>query len=341
MIRVGVIGCGYWGPKLVRNFSDVPGARVTTICDLDRDRLADVRARYPWVRATTRANELIGATDVDAVVVATPVSSHYDLASRALAAGKHVLVEKPLATSAVQAERLVEEAARRRLVLLVDHTFVYTGAVRKIRDLLAGEGVGEVLYYDSVRIDLGPYRHDVNVLWDLAAHDLSILDYLLGAQPRAVSATGARHLAGGTETVAYITLFFDDSLIAHVHANWLAPVKVRSLLIGGREKMIVYNDLEPIEKVRVYDKGIVVNDDPDSVYQMRVGYRTGDMWAPRVDPTEALRTEAAHFLRCVSDGEPPMSGGDAGLRVVRILEATSQSLAAHGGPVVLAAGTVA
>lgn len=340
MIRVGVIGCGYWGPKLVRNFSDVPDARVTAACDVDASRLADISRRYPWVRTTTRPDELIVAPDVDAVVVATPVSTHYELAQRALSAGKHVLVEKPVATSGDLAERLVEEAARRRLVLLVDHTFVYTGAVRTIQGLLADRIAGEVLYYDSVRIDLGPYRHDVNVLWDLAAHDLSILDYLLAARPLAVSATGARHLAGGTETVAYITLFFDGNLIAHVHANWLAPVKVRSLLIGGREKMIVYDDVEPTEKVRVYDKGIVVNDDPESVYQMRVGYRTGDMWAPRVDPTEPLRTEVLHFLQCVSAGERPISDGEAGLRVVRVLEATTESLAAHGRPVELA-GTVA
>ena len=267
---------------------------------------------------------------IDAVAIATPVATHYDLAMRALAAGKHVLVEKPLAASSELASRLIDEAARRRLVLMVDHTYIYSGAVQRIRDALLHDGVGEILYYDSVRINLGLFKHDMNVLWDLAVHDLAIMDGLLPARPRAVSACGVRHVPGGPENIAYLTLFFDSTLIAHIHANWLAPVKVRHTLIGGTEKMIVYNDLEPVEKVKIYDRGITVTDDPERIRQLRIGYRSGDMWAPRVDTTEALRTEVDHFVNCIDSGCRPQSDGEAGLRVVRILEAATRSIGERG-----------
>ena len=336
MVRIGLIGCGYWGPKLLRNFAKAPGAQVVAVCDLRPERLSGIQESWPGLAATVDADELLRMPDLDAVIVATPVATHFDLAFKALQAGKHVLVEKPLAPSAELAQRLTDEADRRELVLMVDHTFVYSGAVRAIGKLLADDGIGEMLYYDSVRVNLGLFRHDVNVLWDLAVHDLSIIDYLVKKRPCAVSATGLQHYRGEQENIAYITLFFGGSLIAHVHVNWLAPVKVRHTLIGGTQKMIIYNDLEPIEKVKVYDRGITMTDDPESILQMRVGYRTGDMLAPWLDDTEALRTEALHFIDCVANSKRPITDGQAGLRVVRILEAATQSMADRGRPVELA-----
>jgi len=330
MIRVGVIGYGYWGPNLVRNFAEAPGSQVVAVSDLRPDRLTPARSRYPAIEVTTDYRDLLADTRIDAIAIATPVSTHLELALQALQAGKHVLVEKPLTTTSEQAIRLIEEANRRNRVLMVDHTFVYTGAVRKIRELVASNGLGDIYYYDSVRVNLGLFQHDVNVIWDLAVHDLSIMDYLLPSRPCAVSATGISHVAGEPENIAYLTLFFDGCLIAHVHVNWLAPVKVRRTLIGGSRKMIVYDDLEPSEKVKVYDKGITVNNDADSVYQMLIGYRTGDMWAPQLDMTEALQTEVLHFIHCVEEGARPITDGAAGLRVVRILEAATQSMTERG-----------
>jgi len=330
MIRVGIIGLGYWGPNLLRNFAGADGAQVTMACDLRADRLAHIAKRYPTVQTTTDVSALLRDTTIDAVAIATPVSTHFELAMAALQAGKHVLVEKPLAGSSDQARRLTDEADRRQLTLMVDHTFVYTGAVRRIAEMVARKEVGDIYYYDSVRVNLGLFQHDVNVVWDLAVHDLAILDYVLPAKPRAVSATGMTHVGSGPENIAYLTLFFDDRLIAHVHVNWLAPVKIRRTLIGGSQRMIVYDDLEPSEKIKVYDKGITVNSDPQSVYQLLVGYRAGDMWAPHLDATEALATEAAHFIACVQDRVRPTTDGHSGARVVRIVEAACESMAARG-----------
>ena len=341
MIRVGLIGYGYWGPNLARSFSDAPGCRLAKICDVRPERLAVAAGRHPGTETVHDPAAVFDDPDVDAVIVATPVSSHFDLALRALRAGKHVLVEKPLTHTAAQAETLIEEAARRGLTLMVDHTFVYTGAVRKIRELTAGGELGDIYYYDSVRVNLGLFQHDVSVVWDLAVHDLSIMDYVLGETPTAVSATGISHVPGAPENVAYLTLFFGRPLIAHVHVNWLAPVKVRQTLIGGSRKMVVYNDLEAAERIKVYDKGITVSSGAENIYKTMVGYRTGDMWAPQIDMTEALKTEAAHFVRCIEGREKPITGGEAGLRVVRILEAASRSLAERGRPVELAAGALA
>lgn len=330
MIRVGVIGYGYWGPNLVRNFAEAPGSQVVAVSDLRLERLALARRRYPMIETTMDYRELLVDPRSDAIAIATPVSTHFELAMQALQAGKHVLVEKPLAATSEQAIRLIEEADRRDEVLMVDHTFVYTGAVRKIRELVASNGLGDIYYYDSVRVNLGLFQHDVNVIWDLAVHDLSIMDYVIPLQPCAVSATGMNHIPGEPENIAYLTLFFDGCLIAHIHVNWLAPVKVRRTLIGGSRKMIVYDDLEPSEKVKVYDKGITINNDADSIYQMLIGYRIGDMWAPQLDMTEALQTEVLHFIRCIEEGGRPITDGEAGLRVVHILEAATQSMAKQG-----------
>lgn len=335
VIRVGVVGYGYWGPNLARNIAEARGAELAAVSDLRPERLALVRARHPQARAVTDAAELIEAKDVDAVAIATPVSSHFDLALRALRAGKHVLVEKPLTATADEARRLIDEAERRGLRLAVDHTFAYTGAVRRIRELVRGGSLGEIYYYDSVRVNLGLFQHDVSVLWDLAVHDLAILDYVLGDGAQAVSATGTSHLPGQPENLAYVTVFFPERRVAHVHVNWLAPVKIRRTLIGGSEKMIVYDDLEPSEKVKVYDKGVTVSQKPEGVYQMLIGYRTGDMWAPRLETTEALRVEADEFVRAIETGEAPTTDGHAGLRVVEILEAATRSLRERGRPVEL------
>ena len=335
MIRIGVIGYGYWGPNLVRNFAECPGARVVMVADRRDERLAEVRRRYPGVDVTTDPLALIGHEAVDAVVVATPVSTHFNLALAALGAGKHVLVEKPLAASSEQATRLIDEAAARGLVLMVDHTFVYTPAVRKIRELIQGGELGDVYYYDSVRINLGLFQHDVNVLWDLAVHDLSVMDYVLGQQPVAVSATGVSHVAGEPENIAYMTMFFEGTLVAHVHANWLAPVKMRRTLIGGSRRMIVFDDLEASEKIKVYDRGISLNPSPANIYQMLVGYRTGDMWAPQLAVTEPLQLETRHFVECIDRGSRPTTDGEAGLRLVRLLEAATVSMNARGTTVQL------
>ena len=330
MVNVGVIGYGYWGPNLVRNFMEVPGSTVAAVSDLRDARLTEVSRRYPTIRTTRSADDLFNDASIDAIVVATPVFSHFDLALRALQAGKHVLVEKPLTSTSDQATQLIDEASRRKLVLMVDHTFVYTGAVRKIREMVDGKELGDIYYYDSVRVNLGLFQHDVSVIWDLAVHDLAIMDYVLAAKPCAVAATGISHLAGQPENVAYITLFFEGRQIAHIHVNWLAPVKVRQTLIGGSQKMIVYDDLEPSEKIKVYDKGVNVTRGSEDVYEMLVSYRSGDMWAPRLDATEGLRTEALHFLDCIENGAAPLTDGQAGLRIVRLLEAAEKSLKGRG-----------
>jgi len=337
LIRIGVVGYGYWGPNLVRNFVESQGAQVASVSDLREDRLALVSRRYPSIQTTQHVRELIENPAIDAVAIATPVSTHYELALRALQEGKHVLVEKPLASNTDQVQRLMDVARKRNCVLMVDHTFVYTGAVRKIRELVDSGTLGEIYYYDSVRVNLGLFQHDVNVLWDLAVHDLSIMDYVLPFRPCAVSATGLSHVPGGTENIAYLTLFFEGSQIAHIHANWLAPVKLRRTLIGASRKMIVYDDLDQGEKIKVYDKGITLNNrqNPEKLYQALVGYRTGDMLAPQIDMTEALRREADHFIECIQQNAEPETGGSAGLRVVEILAAASQSMAQRGRPVEL------
>ena len=336
MIGIGVIGYGYWGPNLVRNFSQVNGARVIAVCDQRAHRRAQVEQIYPSIKTYADVHEMLSNPAVDAVAVATPVSSHFPLALRAIEAGKHVFVEKPFTATAEEAECLLEEAERRRLTIMVDHTFIYTSAVRKIKELIDNGSLGQLYYYDSVRVNLGLFQHDVNVLWDLAVHDLSIMDYLIDASPTMIAATGMSHVPGRPENMAYLTCFFNNNLIAHFHVNWMAPVKVRQTLVGGSEKMIVYDDIEMSEKIKVYDKGIIVSQADDAVYQRHVGYRTGDMWAPRLDNIEALKIEAEHFVECLSTGRQPLSSGHAGLRVVRILEAATRSMKSHGQPVEIA-----
>jgi predicted dehydrogenase len=335
MINVGVIGYGYWGPNLVRNYVASPESRVSMVCDRDATRLRKVEELYPAIRLTTSAEELINDPEVDAVIVATPVDAHFPLALAALEAGKHVLVEKPICSTADQARRLIDEADKRGLVLMVDHTFVYTGAVRKMHELIQTDAFGTVRYYDSTRVNLGLFQRDVNVLWDLAVHDLSIMAYILGRAPVAVSATGQSLIPGQPEYAAFLTVFFGDDTIAHINVNWLSPVKIRRTLVGGDKQMIVYDDLETSEKVKLYDKGITVTQTPEQVHKLLISYRTGDLWSPNVPATEALGVEAAHFMACIRGEEKPITSGEAGLEIVRILEAANQSMRGRGAPVEL------
>ena len=335
-IGIGVIGYGYWGPNLLRNFADQSAAKVVAVSDLSVERLTEVHKRHPQVKLTTDYRDVISDPDVDAVVVATPVSSHFDIARRALEAKKHVLVTKPMTADSQQAAQLIDAAEQRGLVLMVDHTFVYTGAVQTIKQLVESGNLGQLYYYDSVRVNLGLFQRDVNVLWDLAVHDLAIMDYVLGQQPVAVAATGAAHVPGHHVNLAYLTCYFDGSLITHHHVNWLAPLKIRRTLIGGARQMIVYDDLEPSEKIKVYDKGITLGGTQGALDSL-IGYRTGDMWAPQLSLTEGLRVEAQHFLECVTHGRQPLTDGHCGLRLIRILEGAQESLSQHGQPVELAA----
>ncbi|MGR4925908.1 Gfo/Idh/MocA family oxidoreductase [Bradyrhizobium sp. 187] len=334
-VGVGVIGYGYWGPNLVRNFAAHPSVRLVGVSDLDPKKLAASNRLYPGIATTSSYHDLLENPSVDAVAIATPVHTHYELALSALKAGKHILVEKPFAQSSDQARGLIDEAARRGLTLMVDHTFLYTPAVQKIRELLLKKELGNVYYYDSTRSSLGLFQSDVNVIWDLAVHDISIIHYILAEEPVAVSATGSCHVAGSPENMAHITLFFDSACVAHISVNWLSPIKVRQTFIGGSKKMIVYDDLEPTEKIKIYDKGITLDSPSDKAHQFRIGYRAGDMWAPHVSPKEALQVEVEHFIDCVRSGTRPISSGMSGLRVIEVLEAASRSIAEQGKPVLL------
>ncbi len=330
MIRIGVIGYGYWGPNLVRNFAEMGRAEIAAVSDLDPKKLELVSRRFPAVKTTTDYQDLLRDPKIDAIAVATPVNTHFELGMAALKAGKHLWLEKPMTETSLQARKLVDEAEKRKLVLHVDHTFIYTGAVKKMKELVDADELGKVLYYDSTRVNLGLFQRDVSVISDLAVHDFSILDHLLGEQPEAVSAGGINHFPGTPENLAYITMFYGSGAIAHVNVSWLAPVKIRNVLVGGAKKMFVYNDLEPSEKLKVYDKGVSFTDDPAQIYQMRVGYRTGDMWAPKLDESEALKVESEHFLDCVEKKHASLTDGRLGLRVIEVLEAATSSMKARG-----------
>jgi len=330
MINIGVVGYGYWGPNLVRNFLELPRTVVKAVADLDSSKLEIVSRRYPAIKTTRDFQELLRDPEIDAIAVATPVHTHFELGMATLKAGKHLWLEKPMTESSLQARKLVDEAEKRGLVFLVDHTFIYTGAVRKMGEIVTSGELGKVYYYDSTRVNLGLFQRDVSVIADLAVHDFSILDFLLNEHPVAVSAGGINHFPGTPENLAYITLFYDSGTIAHTNVSWLAPVKVRQVLLGGSKKMITYDDLEPSEKVKIYDKGISFTDDPEQIQEMRVGYRTGDMWAPKLDGTEALRVEGEHFLDCIETGKAPRTDGRLGLRVVEVTEAATSSMRGRG-----------
>ena len=336
MIRVGLVGYGYWGPNLLRNFMVVDGIEPVAVCDRDPERLDLAQTRCPGVRALTDSTALSQADDVDAVAIATPVHTHHALATQALAAGKHVLLEKPMAHSVEACHDLQQEAARQGVVLLVDHTFLYTPAVTKIRELVEAGELGDLYYVDSVRINLGLFQHDINVIWDLAPHDLSIAAFVLGRPARSVVAVGACHAGSQVEDVAHLTVDYGGNLLANFHVNWLSPVKVRQMIVGGSQKSIIFNDLDPVEKLRVYDRGVdIPSQGLSGKHDALIRYRWGDTWSPALPIREALRTEVEHFVRCITEGETPVSGAAEGLAVVRILEAAQTSLAQHGARVTL------
>lgn len=334
MIRIGVIGYGYWGPNIVRNLHSTEGAQVVSLCDTRQERLKLAKKTYPAIEITTNPNELISSPDIDAVAIITPVFAHYELAKNALNNGKHVFVEKPFTSTVSQAEELIEIADKKKLITMVDHTFLFTGAVKKIKELIDNGTLGQLYYFDSVRVNLGLFQHDVNVIWDLAPHDLSIMDYLVEQKATAVVATGKSHFESGLEDIAYLTVFFPDKMIAHFNVNWMSPVKVRTTLIGGDKKMIVWNDLEPDEKIKVYDKGVKVKS-TENVYNLLVSYRSGDAWVPKIDQIEALKLESEYFIDCITHNRAPINDGKSGLRVVRILEAANKSIKHRGKMVTL------
>lgn len=332
-MQVGVIGYGYWGPNIARNVCLTEGFELGAICDTSSQALCRAQQMYPGVTLTQSEDDLLRSTVIDVIAIVTPVGTHYDLAKKALSNGKHVFVEKPFTANASQAEELVNLAERNHLLIMVDHTFLFTPAVKKIHELISDGVLGDLYYYDSLRVNLGLFQHDINVIWDLAPHDLSIMDYLTQAHPEAVVATGQKHL-NGYEDVAFITLYFPNRMIAHVNVNWLSPVKVRTTLIGGTKKMVVWDDLASDEKIRVYDKGVYINDF-DGVHQLRVSYRSGDMWAPRLEQAEALRAEFEYFRSCIVNNARPFNDGIAGWRVVGMLEGVDASLKSMGELVML------
>ena len=332
-MNFGVIGYGYWGPNIVRNLTSLENCEVVAIAEMSPTARKRAERAYPSIKVTPDVLEVISSPKIDAVAIVTPVWTHYELAKTVLENGKHVFVEKPFTSNAAQAEELINLAQKKNLQIMVDHTFLFTGAVKKISQLLDEGTLGKLYYYDATRVNLGLFQHDINVLWDLAPHDLSIMDYLIKASPEAIVATGQKHL-NGHEDVAYMTLYFPENVIAHINVNWLSPVKVRTTLMGGEKRMLVWNDLEADEKVKVYDKGVDISN-REGVYELLVNYRSGDMWAPQLEQVEALRGELSYFVECISSGQNPINGGSAGLRVVKMLEAASESLNKKGALVYL------
>ena len=299
------------------------------VIDNNPEVLKNIQANYPAIQTITDSNKLISSPDIDAVAIVTPVFTHFKLAKLALQNGKHVFVEKPFTSTVAQAEELIELADKNNLKIMVDHTFLFTGAVHKIKELVDNDTLGDLYYFDSTRVNLGLFQHDVNVIWDLAPHDLSIMDHIIDAKPDSITASGKAHFNNGLEDIAYITVNFSNNMIAHFNVNWLSPVKVRSTLIGGEKKMLVWNDLDPDENIKVYDKGVDIIS-KKGIYDLLVSYRSGDMFAPKVVQTEALKLEAEHFIDCILNDKTPINDGHSGLRVVKILEASDESLKNDG-----------
>jgi predicted dehydrogenase len=335
MINFAVVGYGYWGPNVARNIGESEGARVAACCDLDAKRLARATLRHPGVKVTGDYGAILASRDIGAVAIATPVHTHFDLARRALEAGKHVLVEKPMTMRVDEAEELVALTKRQGLVLMVDHVFIYNPAVVKMKEIVDSGKLGKLMFIDSVRINLGLFQHDVNVVWDLAVHDLSIVDFLVGKLPRSLSAFGTTHTNNDVEDVAYLNLDFGNGLIANFHVNWLSPVKVRHMIIGGSDQSLIYNDVDVSERVKVYNRGISLPNDQKHREHLQVSYRSGDVWSPNISSEEALSRMVAHFLTCIREQKTPLTDGQAGLRVIRILDAAQRSIKAQGGRVTL------
>lgn len=332
-MRVGFVGYGYWGPNLARSFAQTDGCTVAALCDDDGERLSLAANSYPAAKVTTSYDHLLSDQSIDAVVIATPARLHFEFAMAALRRGKHVMVEKPMTRSVDEASRLADEGARRNLVLLVNHTFLFTPAVRKLHEMIAAGILGNLRYFDSVRANRGLFREDVNVFWDVAVHDIAILQYILKERPVALSAVGVKEVQGNPESIGYLTMFFDSGMIAHLTASWLSPRKVRQVTIGGSERMVCYDDMEPNEKVKLYDRRVASGALPELRNGLGAGYRRGDMWIPQIEGTEALQSLAQHFRDCVQGTTLPLCDGDSGCRVIELLNAVDRSVAAGGSKV--------
>ena len=335
MINIGLIGYGYWGPNLARNFNSNPNMSLKSICDFSADRLEMAGKLYPQVKLTKDANDLFKNTKLDAIAVATPVSTHFYLANQALLNDKHVWVEKPITEKIEQAEALIDLASKKNKSLFVDHIFIYTGAVRKIKQIIQNGELGDLIYYDSTRVNLGLFQQDVDVIWDLAAHDISIMDYLMPFKKFTVSATGSNYYGNGIVPKSLLTIYMENNVVGHINVSWVSPVKIRHTLIGGTSKMILYDDNNPSEKVKVYDKGVDLSVTKEELYRLKIQYRIGDMYAPKLEEVEALTLGAEHFADCIINGKKPMTDGKAGLEVVKVLVASKESLKKNGAPVEL------
>ena len=333
MIKMGLIGYGYWGPNLARNFNMNPDMELSAICDFAPDRMQAAHTLYPHTKVVKDAAEILNDPKLDAVAIATPVSTHFELAKNALLSDKHVWLEKPMTEKVEQGKELIDLAEKKGKALLVDHTFVYTGAVRKIKEIIDKGEMGDLIYYDSTRVNLGLFQQDVDVIWDLAPHDISIMDYLMPFKKLAISATGSGYYRKGTTAKALLTIFMENNAIAHINVSWVAPVKIRQTLIGGTSKMILYDDTEPSEKIKVYDKGVELYETKEKLYHMKVQYRVGDMYSPKLEDHEALAFETKHFADCLLNGKEPLTNGVAGLEVVKVLVASKESLEKNGAPI--------
>jgi predicted dehydrogenase len=336
-IKIGIVGCGYWGPNLIRNFTSCPLTEVIAVCDTDPARLETISRNFFHLTAVQSLDELL-ALRPDAVAIATPVSTHYPLAERCLNAGLHVLVEKPLASSVPEARALIEVAARNHRVLMVDHTYLFSNAVCRIKEIIDAGELGDLYYVDSIRINLGLFQHDINVIWDLAPHDLSIVDHVLGREPRSISSWGCAHADPNVEDMAYVNVDYDDRLLANFHVNWLSPVKIRQMIFAGSRKSLIFNELNTSEPIKIYNRSVELGEGPDDRRKLMVSYRSGDVWSPHIESGEPLQAVVRHFAECIRDEKPPLSDGSLGLRVVRLLEAATRSLRAQGGRVVLSNG---
>ncbi len=336
-IKIGIIGCGYWGPNLIRNFSSCPQTEVVAVCDSNAARLESIGRTHNHLLRLDSLDALL-ELPLDAVAIATPVSTHFPIASQCLNAGKHVMVEKPLAGSVQEAKALVELAASQGRVLMVDHTYLFSNAVRRIKEFVQSGELGELYYVDSVRINLGLFQRDINVLWDLAPHDLSIVDHVLDRDPRSISAWGCAHADPDVEDMAYVNVDYDDRMLANFHVNWLSPVKIRQMIFAGSRKSLIFNELNTTEPIKIYDRGIELGESLDERRKLMINYRSGDVWSPHLDPGEPLQAAVSHFADCIREGKAPLSDGLLGLRVVRLLESATRSLRAQGGRVVLTQG---
>jgi predicted dehydrogenase len=324
-MNVCVVGAGYWGPNLVRNFLSQKEIEKVYVCDLDENRLKQIQQKFPMIEIESDYSKILKNKDIEAVAIATPVSSHYILAKQALENKKHTLVEKPMTSSSKESQELLDIATKNNLILMVDHTFIYTSAVAKMKELVDNGTIGDITYFDSTRINLGLFQHDVNVVWDLASHDLSIMLHLMKERPITVLASGIDHLKNGLEDIAYITLFFEENTIAHFHLSWMSPVKIRKTIVGGTKKMVVYDDMESDEKIKIYDKGINVTT-KEELDNIKVQYRIGDIQVPVLENKEALSSEMAHFIDCIKTRKKPRTSGEYGLWVVKVLEAAEKSI---------------